>query len=64
MQVDTPARDRLISDVEEMFDEWDDLVSSVGLSEPKCYSHAQQLSDKERVRKLQRQRFKKGSGFK
>ena len=64
MQIDTPARDRLIADVEEMFDEWDELVNSVGLSEPKCFSHAQQLSDKERVKKLRRQQFGKGSRFK
>ena len=64
MQIDTPARDRLIADVEEMFDEWDELVNSVGLSEPKCFSHAQQLSDKERVKKLRRQQFGKGRRFK
>ena len=60
MQVDTPTFDGMVSDVEGMLGQWDAL--NRGLSEPehKCFSHAQQPDDRERVKRLRRQQFKKG----
>lgn len=61
MPVETPTFDALVDDVANRInDAWD--ILNEGISEPEhpCYSHAQQLDDKERVKRLRRQQNRKG----